>query len=249
MTTKTKVTRPGSRPARPGSTRTRPGRPSRPSGARRPGDRAGRGLLIVAAVAVVAALVLAVAVTATSGGDDTDTAADPFDTATASVEPGTPVLPALPETGDDPAVGRAAPRVEGLGRDGEALALPAAGRPSILVFVAHWCPHCQAEVPRLQQWIDEGALPDGVDVAAVATAYDPNRPNHPSSDWLDREGWTPPTVADADGSAAAAYGLTSFPYWVAVGADGTVVARRTGELTLQEVTDMALEARDAAPAI
>jgi cytochrome oxidase Cu insertion factor (SCO1/SenC/PrrC family) len=234
MTTKTKVTRP--RPRTAGSSRSP-----------RPADRQGRGLLVAVVVAMVAALVLAVAFTVASGGDDDDTATSTFDTSAAAVTPGTPALPPLPEAGADPAVGRAAPPIEGIGRDGEELSLPATGRPTILVFVAHWCPHCQAEVPRLQQWIDEGALPEGVDVAAVATAYDPSRPNFPSSAWLEREGWTPPTVADADGAAAGAYGLTSFPYWVAVGADGTVVERRTGELTLQEVTDMAVEVRDAAP--
>jgi len=238
MTTKTKVTR--SRPA--GSTRPRP------NSRNRPGDRKGRGLLVAVVVAMVAALVLAVAITVAGGGGDGDDAAtSDFDTSSVAVAPGTRPLPLLPEAGADPAVGQAAPPVDGIDRAGEQLTLPASGRPTILVFVAHWCPHCQAEVPRLQQWLDEGALPEGVDVAAVATGFDPDRPNYPSSAWLDREGWTPPTVADADGTAAAAYGLTSFPFWVSVAADGTVVERGTGELTLQEVTDMAVEARDAAP--
>ena len=36
---------------------------------------------------------------------------------------------------------------------------------------------------------------------------------------------------DDQGSLAAAYGLTRFPYWVAVDPDGTVVARVTGGLS------------------
>lgn len=246
MTTKTnKTTKPGkTRPSRSSRTTTRGSRGARPG---RP-DRRGRGLLVAVVVAMAAALVLAVAVTvATGGGGDDTAAATDFDTSPAAVDAGSGVLPALPDGGDDPAAGQAAPRVEGVGRDGEAVTLPATGRPTILVFLAHWCPHCQREVPQLQGWLDEGQLPEGVDVAAVATGFDPAKPNYPASAWLDREGWTPPTVADADGSAAATYGLTSFPFWVAVDGDGTVVERRTGELTLQEVTDMANQARDAAP--
>jgi cytochrome oxidase Cu insertion factor (SCO1/SenC/PrrC family) len=231
-----------SRPSRPSGTAARGARPG-PAGARR-----GRGLLVAVVVAMTGALLLAVAVTVATGGGGDDTATSDFDTRTAAVDTGGGALPALPDAGDDPAVGQAAPRVEGVDRDGGAVTLPATGRPTILVFLAHWCPHCQREVPLLQGWIDEGQLPGGVDVAAVATGFDPARPNYPASAWLDREGWTPPTVADADGSAAAAYGLTSFPFWVAVDAGGTVVERRTGELTLQEVTDMAIGARDAAPA-
>ena len=36
------------------------------------------------------------------------------------------------------------------------------------MFLAHWCPHCQAEVPRLVELAEQGAF-DGVDVTAVAT--------------------------------------------------------------------------------
>ena len=44
------------------------------------------------------------------------------------------------------------------------------------------------------------------------------------------EGWTAPVLVDTDGSIAPRYGLTAFPYWVAVDADGRVAWRGTGEL-------------------
>ena len=56
-------------------------------------------------------------------------------------------------------------------------------------FVAHWCPHCQAEVPRIVALAEQGRLPEGVDVAAVSTAVDATAPNYPPSAWLDRVGW------------------------------------------------------------
>lgn len=242
------------------TTRNRPRPSSRRRAPHRPPTRRGRGLVVAVVVAIVAALVLAVAVTAATGGDSSsgggDQAAVAFDTSTASVSTADGGG-ALPEPTDDaaagggadadPAVGMRAPVVEGVGLDGRPVTVPGAGRPTIVVFLAHWCPHCQREVPQLQRWIDEGALPDGVDVVGVATGFDPELPNHPASAWLDREGWTPATVADGDGSAATAYGVSGFPFWVAVAGDGTVVERRSGELTLDDVTALAETARDATP--
>ena len=39
-----------------------------------------------------------------------------------------------------------------------------------------------------------------------------------------------PALVDDEQSSAAAYGLSAFPFLVAVNADGEVVARRSGEL-------------------
>jgi len=104
------------------------------------------------------------------------------------------------------------------------------GKPQVIVFVAHWCPHCQAEVPRLVQLADDGVF-DGVQVSAVATATNEQADNYPPSAWLKNEKWPFPVLADdAKGTAAQAYGLSAFPYFVMVHADGTVAGRGTGEL-------------------
>ena len=182
-------------------------------------------LVIAAVVAMAVAALLAVAIAIAGGNDDTASATT-FDTGVAATE------------GAALAVGQQAPILEGVDRDGDHLTLPTAGKPTLLLFIAHWCPHCQREVPQMQEWIDAGRLPEDVEVVAVATAIDRDRPNYPTSAWLDREGWTPPTIADADGSAAEAYGVDAFPFFVAIDADGTVVDRRSGELSLDEVTAM-----------
>src|SRR4029450_5388117 len=90
-----------------------------------------------------------------------------FDRAEATVD-GT-ALPVLPEAGDDPAVGRAAPVLQGQDLDGGQVTQPTSGRPTIILFLAHWCPHCQREVPLVQEWSDAGQLPEDVDLVAVAT--------------------------------------------------------------------------------
>ena len=140
-------------------------------------------------------------------------------------------LPAFAPGVADPAVGQPAPQVDGSSFDGTPVSIEADGRPKLLLFIAHWCPHCQREVPVVQSWLDANRLPAGVDLISVATAIDPTLPNYPPDAWLARERWSAPVIVDADRRIGTDYGLTAFPYWVAVGADGNVVERLTGELT------------------
>ena len=105
-----------------------------------------------------------------------------------------------------------------------------------IVFLAHWCPHCQEEVPRVQEWLDNGGGVDGVDLYSVSTAANSGRTNHPASDWLVREGWTTPLIVDDQSSSVlSAYGRGGFPYWVFLNADGTVALRTAGQLTIEQL--------------
>jgi len=190
-------------------------------------------LPVIAIGAVAVAVVVALTASLVSGDEETTSA---FDTTAATVD-GTGLARYTSPEGDA-AVGDTAPVIEGRDRDGDQITVPEAGRPTILLFLAHWCPHCRAEVPVVQDWVDDGGVPDGVDLVAVATSIDESRPNYPPSNWLETEGWTSPTVADADGSAAQAYGLSSFPYWVVVDGSGQVVLRVTGELTPDQLDQL-----------
>jgi cytochrome c biogenesis protein CcmG, thiol:disulfide interchange protein DsbE len=245
------------RSTRPPGSRRSPARSERPAG---PGRSAGggpsrRSLLVVAGVVAVVLVALVVALVAGSGdGDDIVTdggstggqeVAGPF--TAADVPEDTPAtvtgdaLPPLPDDGDDPAVGRPVPTLSGTGLDGEPLTIPTGGRPTMVVFLAHWCPHCRAEVGVVQDWIDEGGLPSGVDLVAVSTAADDRRPNFPPAAWLDGEGWTAPVLVDGDDAAARAVGLTAFPFFVAVDGQGDVVRRTSGELSTDALTGIAAE--------
>jgi cytochrome c biogenesis protein CcmG, thiol:disulfide interchange protein DsbE len=137
--------------------------------------------------------------------------------------------------GGDPAIGQAAPEVSGAGFDGTPAKIEANGKPKVILFLAHWCPHCQAEVPVLQAWADAGGVPNGVEIISVATSINPDAPNYPPDEWLAREGWTYPVIVDPTNSVASAYGLTAFPFWVFVGPDGTVRARATGEMSTADL--------------
>jgi cytochrome c biogenesis protein CcmG, thiol:disulfide interchange protein DsbE len=225
---------PGPRPAK--SARSAQSRAAAPN--RRP-------LIVVAAIAA-AVLVALVAALVVGGGDDGgDGTATGTDGGTATVPDDSPVtvtgtdLPPFDGDAADPAVGTPMPTLQGTALDGSSLTIPTAGRPTMIVFLAHWCPHCQAEVPVVQDWVDGGGLPAGVDLVSVSTAVDPARPNYPPSEWLAREGWTAPVLVDGDEAALAAAGLSAFPFFVAVDADGNVVQRTSGELTESQLSDVA----------
>lgn len=203
-------------------------------------------LQVAAGIALLALLV----VLALNANDDTTTAIDSTSTATApspnreTTVTGTP-LPAL-EVGQDPAVGAPAPVVQGSTFDGEPVNL---GGPSetasLVVFMPHWCPHCQAELPQLVQWASDGTIPNDVRLVAVATSTDPAQPNYPPQDWFEREGWADEVLVDSDdNAAAAAYGVTGFPFFVAIRADGTIAARASGELDQASVTRISASVSD-----
>ena len=106
-------------------------------------------------------------------------------------------------------------------------------RPKVVLFVAHWCPHCRREVPALAKRLSTNGEPPGVDLYTVATGTTPDRSNYPPSAWLEREGWTVTTMADDNnGRVADAFGLSAYPFFVAIDNSGKVVARASGELSI-----------------
>jgi cytochrome c biogenesis protein CcmG/thiol:disulfide interchange protein DsbE len=148
-------------------------------------------------------------------------------------------LPEFADDGDDPAVGMAAPSLSGTDYDGQAVAFTPGEADTLLVFLAHWCPHCNAEIPMMLEWQEAGGLPDDLDVIGVSTGVDQNRPNYPPGEWLADKEWAWPVIADDEGSTAAlAYGLSGFPYMVLVDSDGNVVARVDGEQQPEQLAEL-----------
>jgi cytochrome c biogenesis protein CcmG/thiol:disulfide interchange protein DsbE len=153
-------------------------------------------------------------------------------------------LPPLTDASVDPAVGTSAPQLRGSTFAGRSVAIVDDGRPKLVLFVAHWCPHCQREVPLLASWLRSNGKPSGVDLYTVATGTTPDRPNYPPSAWLEREGWTVTTMADDDNQTAAdAFGLSAYPFFVAVDGSGKVVARASGELSISSLEQVLQQAR------
>lgn len=155
---------------------------------------------------------------------------------------GAPLLP-LPEGGVDPAIGQPAPVLVGYDLEGRAIRIdPAVDGETMLVFLAHWCPACNDEVPKLNRMRTFAQFPDGLNVVAVTTAVSPDRPNFPPTEWLrDTMEWRYPTMLDGvdldSGTfvAADAYGLTAFPFVAVIDADGVVVDRWSGGREADEI--------------
>jgi thiol-disulfide isomerase/thioredoxin len=147
----------------------------------------------------------------------------------------------------DLATGLVAPTVVGADWDDVVSTIAPDGRSKIVTFLAHWCPHCQAEVPVVQQWIDDGNLPDDVDMYSVATSTDQLRPNWPPQDWLVAEGWTVPTIMDDQlGTVAVNYGMAGTPFYVVLDGENKVVRRVSGQIGVAGLNQLVLEAQAAA---
>jgi thiol-disulfide isomerase/thioredoxin len=184
-----------------------------------------RNPISIALAAVAALVLLAIGVVVlTAGGEEASVAA--LEVADAVEVEGSPLPPfSLP----DPAVGMTAPVVASQTATGTDVELGRAGEPTVIGFVAHWCPHCQQELPQLVDWVGNGI--DGVDVVLVSTAVDENAENHPPSAWIAREEWDGTVVVDdVRRTVAGSFGLTGFPFWVALDANGVVVARSAGQI-------------------
>lgn len=186
------------------------------------------GLVLVAAI-VAGAIAL-------SGGDDEVVTDGGTDTAPAVIFETGPVqvsgayLDRL--ANPDPAVGTPAPRISGISFDGEAISVGGDGRPRLYGFFAHWCPHCQDELPRVAEWLRSNDPPGDVDLVAISTGVSSDAPNYPPSEWFEREEWPDDVIADSeDSTIGQAFGLTGYPFWVGTNSAGEVEFRAGGSLS------------------
>jgi thiol-disulfide isomerase/thioredoxin len=175
-----------------------------------------------------------------AGGPATEAGAEPAADDPAAAVAVLQVSPALAVEGEalalfesadtDPAIGTMAPVITGQQFDGSDITIGgASSAPTMLVFLAHWCPHCNDEIPELVTLRDAGSLPTDLDIVGISTAINETRDNYPPSDWIVEKDWTWPVLADqADSLAIQLYGGTGFPFTVLLDADGKVLGRKSG---------------------
>jgi thiol-disulfide isomerase/thioredoxin len=201
--------------------------------------------LIIGAGVLVAA---AIAIGFSAGSDNATT--QPRTTVEGEVAPGefqpvTVVGDVLSPLGDgngnpasDAAMGKTAPTLNGYTFAGNPVSITpgASAQPIMLVFLAHWCPHCNREVPRLIDWQEQGLVPEGLRVIGVTTASRNDQANWPPSDWIEEMKWPFEVFVDSEtGDAANAYGVDGFPFIAMVNAEGKIVGRHSGELELSDL--------------
>jgi hypothetical protein len=101
-------------------------------------------------------------------------------------------------------------------------------------------------VPVIQQWIDEGNLPDDVELVSVATGTNQLRPNWPPQEWLESEGWTPGVIMDDElTTVAVSYGMGATPMFVVLDGENKNLGRITGELSVDALNTLVQVAQDS----
>lgn len=142
----------------------------------------------------------------------------------------------LAEPQQDPAFGMTIPEVKGQNFDGEEVAIEIDGTPKAILLVSHSCPHCQDEITEVQAWLNSGGGVPAVDIVTVSTSANSAASNWPPSEWLERENWQAPVIADdSDNSVFVALGGQVIPYWVFVDGDGKVTRRNPGRMDLDGI--------------
>lgn len=203
---------------------------TQPAAAKAGGPKGG----IIAIGAAVGALLIVLVVFAVRDGGGNDQNNTAFQSATVE---GTS-LPQMEGSGlvstGDAAQGMTVPTVIGKDFDGNEVRLEP-GKPTVAVVMAHWCPHCQAEIPKIVEWSGAGDLSDEVQIIGISSAANESQGNFPPASWLAKENWTFPVIVDTRGmSVQKALGISSYPGMIAIRADGTVAMRASGELPLAE---------------
>lgn len=104
-----------------------------------------------------------------------------------------------------------------------------AGRPVVLNFWASWCVPCRREMPAFQA-VHERL---GDQVAFLGVNHQDSRSD--ALALLAETGVTYPSGHDPQGNVARAYGLFGMPTTVFISPDGDILARRTGEMSADEL--------------
>lgn len=115
---------------------------------------------------------------------------------------------------------------------------PTDGTARAWLIWAHWCPHCQRELPPLSDWYAENAdqYPN-VELISVTSSIDPARGN-PLEPYLDELQLPFPAILDPDLALAEQFGLSAYPFWVFTAGDGTTLLRVAGFLEIDQVADI-----------
>jgi uncharacterized membrane protein YhaH (DUF805 family)/thiol-disulfide isomerase/thioredoxin len=94
------------------------------------------------------------------------------------------------------------------------------GRPLLILFWAPWCPYCQAELPRLARFYQQGK-PSHLNVLAIGVRDTRDHVAGYINDHLST--FVFPTVYDVGNQVAGAMGITGVPTYVLLDARGNIV--------------------------
>lgn len=207
-----------------------------------PASSPDRKRVMVIAAVVVGLVVLVGVIIALAGGGDSDDVGNGGGNDVKAVFGAVTIegnsLPEFNPDVADPAKGTAAPTVRGVSPDRKPVSIGGAGEPTLIAFMAHWCPHCNRELPVLVKLANEGAF-DDIRTVAVLTGTDAKAPNFPPAEWIESGGWKGEVLLDDEGfNAGKAFGLRGYPFLVTVNSEGQIVNRISGEVPEAGILDM-----------
>lgn len=133
---------------------------------------------------------------------------------------------------DDPSIGSPVPIATGTDFAGARITTGQPHKVQVIVFLAHWCPHCSAEAERLASYVrSNGGTPSGTRLVVVSTGSNPDLPNWPPSEWFTDQGFgtVPLLVDDEQQQVAQRFGLAAYPFIAVIDGDGKLISRYQGE--------------------
>jgi peroxiredoxin len=150
--------------------------------------------------------------------------------ATESVPDTTTGPPVSPGPVATDVTGQQLPDVEAQSLDGHEVALASlSGRPLVLNFWYSSCLPCRQEMPAFQQV--QQAVGDRVRIVGVNPLDSADR----ARDYAEQIGVTYELLRDPDGRVATGLGIARYPTTVFVGADGTILDTKAGQLSAEEL--------------
>jgi cytochrome c biogenesis protein CcmG/thiol:disulfide interchange protein DsbE len=137
-----------------------------------------------------------------------------------------------------PLPGATAPDFKLTGSDGSMLTkADIAGKPTLMVFFASWCPHCNNEAPLLKDLATKNP-----DVQFVAVGVSDRETKDDIFNFQKKYSFPFPTYYDG-GNAASAYGISSYPTLMAVDKTGVIRDVETGEKTPDQLNAILAKAK------
>lgn len=141
------------------------------------------------------------------------------------------------------AVGDVVPTISGGDFERRQVVIDPSTGAKVLLFAAHWCDHCQAELEMLEEARQTGELDLGVPLVVISTRHIPGV-RWPPDEALDLHDAPDAVLVDTDSSLAQTFDVQSVPQWFFLDEDGRIVAEQTGELALVDIQKYVADASD-----